>query len=328
MTDYTDRFAEGFPGNLGLVLPFLLMLVLISLWQGQAASKALLFSTLVGTALVWRVSLYIRYWLPSLWLLFLAVAPGALRIARSVRGRFWLCLMAVLLSQFHLSFAMVHSWDDPKGWPWDFYRGKVSEPAYIGRSYPGFERFQQPGLFRSDRQRVWFTNYAAAGHFRVSPLEAAIWEMRLHGVRAPRSCLTYLASAGCDYWVVNRHGQDARLFETLGLSFFWGEKDLVASAGPVAIYKMKSPAEALQGFDERARPGTDLLREGGFEGEPSRILNSWTALGGAQVILSSPLAHKGKGCAKLGGPKASLHQLVPLPLGLKGITLSLWTRSA
>ena len=241
MTYQTDRFVEGYPGNFGLVLPFLLFLGFVALWKTTVSTKALLFSSILGTALIWRLSPYLRYWLPGLWLFCLAVAPGGARLAGSPRSRLWLCAVAVAVSLLHLPFAMAHSWFDPKGWPWDFYSGKIKEAAYLERYYPGFGKFQELNILDSRWPRVWFTDYEGVGHLQAVPLCAALWELKFHGAMDPRSYLKYLGSAGCEYWIVNKDGQSAAWFQKLGLSsFYWDDSHLVSSDGPVSIYKMKS----------------------------------------------------------------------------------------
>jgi hypothetical protein len=326
LTYHTDRFVEGYAGSLGLILPVLLVLVVPLLWKGPAISRALLFCGVVGTALLWMQTAYIRYWLPGLWLLTLAAAPAAARLAQSPQSRFWLCAAAVAISLFQLPFNMMTSWLDPKGWAWDYYTGKVADDAYIERGYPGFSKFRRLEAFNGKWPKVWVTAYEGAGHLQIQPMDALLWELELHGLLAPREKIQYLGLAGCDYWIVNRSSEDAKWLRLTGISsYYWDEKELVAAEGAAAVYRMKPAREALAEFDARARAGADLMLDGEFEDESAEF-QYWSPSGGPKWLFPSSEAKQGKGCA-LVAPGQGLRQDVALPPGVHAVELRFWARS-
>ncbi len=328
LTYHTDRFAEGYAGSLGLVLPMLLLLGIPLLWKGTATERVLVLSAAIGTTILWFQTAYIRYWLPGLWLLTWAAAPAAARLARSSQARFWVCAAALGISLLQLPFHMMTSWLDPKGWPWDYYTGKVSDDDYLNRGYPGFRRFRNLEALNRGWPRVWMTAYEAAGHLSVQPMDALLWELEMHGAMDPRSKIKYLGSAGCTYWIVNRDSEDAKWLKVTGISpYYWDEKNLISSKGPAAVYRMKSAGEALEAFDSRARAGTDLLLDGGFEQGEAASFEYWNANGSARRISSALGARQGEAFAQA-APSQGLRQDVPLPPGLKSVELTCWVRGA
>ncbi|MBI3940492.1 MAG: hypothetical protein HY315_06625 [Acidobacteria bacterium] len=327
MTYHTNRFFEGFPGSLGMVLPVLLVLGVPGFWKGSRTTRFLVISAATGTFLLWFQTGYIRYWQPGLWLLAPAAAEGAARLARSSRSQFVLCAAALTISLFQLPVAMFNSQFDPRGWPWDYYAGKISEDDYLERYYPGFGKIRGLELFHRKWPRVWFTGYEAAGHLNVQPLEAMLWEIPLHGAADPRSQIRHLGSLGCDYWIVNRSAPDAQWFRATGLSnFYWEDKNLLTEEGPVAVFRMNSLREALQKFDERAVAGADLMLDGGFEKGDLEQLGHWRVEPADKWIFSESEAFAGRGYV-VSRPGGAVRQDVPLPPGLARVEATLWTHA-
>jgi hypothetical protein len=156
--------------------------------------------------------------------------------------------------------SMLSYWADPQGWPWKVYAGKVSPQAYVGGQFEALsaEIGRRQALGRR-WPKIWFTGYEAVGHFQVQPMEATVWELSLHTL-GPREQVQYLASAGCEYWIVNEEDEDASWFRAEGIShYFWNESNLVARSGALAIYRMPVLDQALREFDARALPGNELL---------------------------------------------------------------------
>ncbi len=108
---------------------------------------------------------------------------------------------------------------------------------------------------------------------------------------------------------------------------YWDDKRLVASAGPLKVYRMKTAAEALREFDARGNPGADMIMDGGFEQDLAGRLRYWMLDGEAKWLHPSSAALEGQGCVYL-GPVSTLRQLVSLPPGLNAIELGLSVRSA
>lgn len=324
-TYQTDRFINLIPGSLGFILPALLLLVPPALLHGSRTEKALIISGMIGTALLWIGTAYVRYWLPGLWLVTAAALPGALWYARFSWLRVRFCVIAIVISLSHIPFEMLISFSDYRGFPWDYYSGKVSDQTYIRRNYWGFEKFQDLGSLIEEWPRVWVTNFPAAGHLKIQPMNAAIWEIRRHGFVDPRSWVNYLGSTGCKYWIVNKRGIEAFWFQELGLwPYYWDEKSAIATDGTLTIYKMKTAQEAIQKFDERASPGSELLMNGGFEQQVISVKH-WLS-GNAQWFRDPKLAKNGLGSVRL-PPEGAFSQYVPLPPELKQVELSGWARA-
>ncbi|HEY2932993.1 MAG TPA: hypothetical protein VGK99_14715 [Acidobacteriota bacterium] len=327
LTYQTSRFVEGYDGYLGLSLLVLLIFALPTLWNKPWRDRALIISAVCGTALLWTVTAYLRYWLAALWLMALAVQPLISRLTPNAVARMSFCALAGVIALVQIPFSMATAWFDPHGWPWDFYTGKLQEWEYIGRAYPGFHKLQARPELNLGWPRVWSTGYEATGHFKVEPMDALIWEIQLHGVRGALAQIKYLASAGSRYWVVNRSAIDAKWLTASGISnFFWDDKYLVESEGPVAVYRMKPIGELEAEFSSRLQPGSDLLLDAGFEKGDWDNLGFWRGESGGAVLISRPDAFKGGGIGRV-RPGEALRQDIPLPSGLGCAELICWARS-
>lgn len=327
LTYHTSRFVEGYDGKLGLLLILLIILALPVLRRGNTLSRALIVSAVVGTGLLWSQTAYLRYWVPGLWLLAIAVMYGVPRLVQSKAAHLCFAALAIVILLAQILHAMLGTWADPKGWAWSFYSGKVNQNAYLDQSFSGFEKLHSLNVFENNWPKIWFTGFEAIGYLPVRPLEATAWELDLHE-RDPRRQISYLGSAGCDYWVINEHGADTYWLRASGMPLvYWDENNLLASAGPIKVYRMKKSDEALRDFDARARPGSELIMDGGFEQNIIGVMKYWRQDGEAKWLDESPEALEGKECMKL-EPRASLRQQVSLPYGLKEIELTLSARSA
>ena len=325
MTYQTSRFVEGFDGRLGMVLPVFLLMAIIAVWKGKGAVRALVITAIVGTALLWSQTAYIRYWLPGLWLLAMAAQESAVRIARSAAVRL-ICAagaMAILLT--HVFFTMLGFWDNPKGWPWDIYTGRIREEAYLARGLRDVVSLSRLNVFGKDWPRIWFTGYEKVGHFQVIPLEASVWELKLHAAD-PRSKIQYLGSAGCSYWLVDEDNNDAYWFRLSGIAqFFWNEKNLAVSEGAIGIYRMRSAEETLREFDARARAGTDLLMDGEFRCGRVNRLKYWLTVGEAKWLPPGRDAQNHGSI--LMGRNSRLRQDVALPPSLRAVEFVVCARA-
>ena len=123
-------------GGLGLGLIVLLVLAIPTLQNSSNAAKAFALSGILGTLLIWRVTAYVRYWIPGLWLFTMALVPGMGRLIRTRREQVGVCLVAIVLAFSHLPFRMIIAWHEPKGFPWDLYTGKITEAAVCWQGVP------------------------------------------------------------------------------------------------------------------------------------------------------------------------------------------------
>lgn len=323
LTYHTSRFVEGFDGKLGLVLLVLLILAIPAIWKGSAVVRALAVAGIVATALLWAQTAYLRYWLSSLWLVAMAACHPLEKHVRSLPARMGVTVAAVLIMIPQLLFSMLNYWPDYRGWPWNVYSKKIGWKAFVGQR---LEQIEPLLAFGDKWPKIWFTGWEPAGHLQVQPMEALTWELSLHALD-PRSKIEYLSSSGCDYWLVQEEDEDAFWFKAAGISnFFWKEKNLVVRSGPLAIYRMPSAKEALQEFDARAVPGTDLLLDGAFEVGKGESLKFWRPYGRARWLFPTSAADEGRGCVVLGS-KAEMRQDVPLPPGVDRIELVASARS-
>ena len=328
MTYETHRFVEWGNGSLGLAIPIVLIIALLAVRSLSWTSRACLTAGILGTWLLCKQTAYARYWLPGLWLAAMAASEGIRILSRSRVGLLVASFVALVITGFQIPVAMINAYVDPNGWPWDFYVRRLNESQYIARHYPGFPLLAGRQEFKLDRPRVWFTDYQATGHLRVCPLEATLWETALHGAILPREKLLYLGSTSCRFWIVNEDGQDAFWWRRLGIApFYWDDSYLLASEGPVALYRMPPVEEVLAAFDQRAAVGTDLVWDPGFETGRNGKSRYWWFFENSQWVRDPELAQTGSGCAYI-GPRGVIRQDIPLPPGLKRVELVENVRSA
>ena len=312
LTFSTSRFVEGADGKLGLGLLVLLVLLFPVLRRGRGSARAFAVSGIIATAFLWTQTAYLRYWLPSLWLMALATCRArkiriqwpSFRIAVGVLA--FLILLAQLLS------SMMNYWPDPRGWPWKVYVKNITMQTFVGARFGQIESLWHLG---KSWPKIWFTGWNEVGHLLLLPMETTVWELSLHALE-PRARVQYLSSSQCAYWVVQEDDEDAFWFKAEGISqFFWKESNLVVRAGPLCVYRMPSTEEALRDFDSRAAPGTDLLMDGGFENGKGGKLKFWRPEGDAGWLSPNLEAEEGRGCAWV-GPSGEMRQDVALPPGV------------
>jgi hypothetical protein len=237
----SGRLAELSMGNLGIAVPLLLMLACFACFGARRrAATPWISCAVVGTLLLWTQTGYARYWLPGIWLLAVPAAAAAADLAKGARSQVLCAAAAFFVLALQLPMEMSHAWFDPKGWPWDFYSGSLSEEGYF-RRFPGFDAFRRLDAAAGERwPKVWCTGILQMGNARVIPLQAAEWEMHLHGGFATEAAAKFLRSAGCEYWVVDRRSPAGDFFRKLGLDEeFWTPERLFASDGGIAIYRMR-----------------------------------------------------------------------------------------
>jgi hypothetical protein len=326
-TFHTDRFIEGPAGFLGLAFPILIVLSLVASVR-DPGSRIWIAVSAVGIALVWMQTGYVRYWLPGLWLLTAGVAGriGPLFAGRAIRVLAG--VVGIVIAVLQWPFAMVASWNDPEGWPWVLYRGATEEEQYLARA-PGFRALRQMEKSGPPWPRFWYTGLEAVGNVRGIPLMAEVWEFHLHGAVDLESISRYVERARCDYWVVQTDSPRARYLEALGIGErFWTPGKLLTSDGPLKVYRMRALARFLRG----TRPTTpavlvDLIRNGGFEQGEEQTPLVWSLSGSVRRLTTQKIGHSGEAALKvMNGAAAS--QTVPIPVEVRFVRLSQWSRSA
>lgn len=326
MTYHSNHYNEGYPGTIGLTLLVLLAFSLPILVRGNWRNRLLLLVAVTGTLLLWQVTPYMRYWLPGLWLFTLAVSQGT---AHWMSRRSWqlgLSLAAVIISLIHPLFSMAVRWGDTKGWPWNYYSNRISEVDYLDRVFPGTGQLRQKGWKSAGYPRVWFTGYEGVGHLDVMPLDSTIWEMEYHGAQGLRSRIRYLGSTDCAYWFIDINAEHIRWYRALGLArYFWTDENLIATAGPVRVFRMASSEKILNSIESSRVPGTDLLIDGGFEKGDLGTLRFWMNYG-EPLWLDSPVGAK-EGCKYTVVNRTTCwYQTVPVPRQVSEMVLSFWIR--
>jgi hypothetical protein len=241
VTFHADRFVEGLPGFLGVSVPFLAILFFFHKAEDRSRSWwILLLTASAGTLALWRYTAYLRYWMPGLWLAYLALQPGLARWNRSgvFRGLCAAAAGAVVFLQLPLTMATL--WKDPQGWPWDYHRRLISEDDYLERAYPGLG-----GLRRGLQDVGWddivlMTGFQGPGHLPPClPVEMHLWELRLHA-QDPEGQTAYLRNMAPSYWIMNRESKDAEYFAENGVGpRFMTADRLVGRSGPYDIYRLK-----------------------------------------------------------------------------------------
>ncbi|MEW5975506.1 MAG: hypothetical protein AB1898_06835 [Acidobacteriota bacterium] len=329
LTYGTSRFCEVPNGGLGLILPTLLVLLVPTLWKGTVASRACILIASLGTALLWSQTAYLRYWLPGLWLGVLAAAPilnGQLARLRPPARTLW-TLVVLMICFAQLAIAMVMSWADPKGWPWDFYTQKINQVTYLDRYYPGYATISRVPEIQRDWPRTTVTFFGPVAHLDIEPVEAAVANLFQHRVVEPRASIRFLGSFGSKYWLVDHSSPDVIWMRYWGIQHaYWDPESLVVSAGPLAVYRMKTAEEALQRFDSRAAPGTDLLLDGGFEESDPKWQAYWRTSGRVEWQHEHAGPQKQNAFVRL--QPGSLYQMIALPGGLKRLEAAVRGRLA
>jgi len=329
MTYKTGLHAGGYyHGALGLVLVLLLIIALPALRRSSWRSRCLVASGVVGTLALWQMTTYVRYWLPGLWLVGLGITPGAAEWIRGRRVRVVFVSAAGTIAVYQILFAMVNVWSDPDGWPWKYYRGGMSDEAYLDRGLPGFAALKRVPELNQGWPRIWFTSAGIVGHLPVLPLEAAIWEMDSHTQDAWGARVKYLASLGCRYWVVNEDSGDEFWIRATGLArFFWDEKSRIATAGPYGVFRVKTANEIFKEVDSHNPPGSELLADGGFESFRNGRLLFWMKYANPTLQADAVGAKEGSGYVIVSDDNSWI-QVVPIPRGVKKLELSQWMKRA
>jgi hypothetical protein len=241
LTFHTDRFVEGPAGFLGLAFPTLLVLAFVAVVAGKSGSRILIVAGIVGTALVWRNTAYVRYWLPGLWLVGAGVAGETEKILPGRKRGLLAVSSGILFALLQVPFTMVGAWGHSDGWPWKLFRGTVSEEEFL-EGTPGFRALRKMEAGSPAWPRFWCTGVPSVGHIRGIPIMADLWELRLHGARDLESITRYIERAKCDYWVVKT--DKTYWLEVLGIGKrFWTSENLFASEGAVRIYRLHPPIE-------------------------------------------------------------------------------------
>jgi hypothetical protein len=315
LTYNTHLYVEGFDGYLGLSLPFLLVLLLLGIFKLDLPKRVFLAIGIIGTYLLWTKTVYIRYWLPGLCLLTIAAVQATAALFRDhPKWRLTFCIFCTITSLVQIPIEMLVSFSDPFGFAIDVYSNRISNEQYIERMYPGYLKFQKhfPET-KNHFPRIWFSDFQAAGHLNVEPMEASIWKLKQQGLQHPREIIQYLYSKKCKYWIVDNSGGESGWFQQLGLSpFLWPAANELESKRNSAMYRMSSLKDALDLFDNRAKAGTDLLINGKFKSQDQPVTRHWT-LRGAQWSENSMITLN---------PNSGIFQRIPLAPSLKRIAVT------
>jgi hypothetical protein len=315
LTYDTHLYVEGFDGYLGLILPFLLVLLLSGIFKLDFSKRVFLVIGIIGTYVLWTKTVYIRYWLPGLCFLTIAAAQATTALFQNhPKWRLTFCIFCTITCLVQIPIEMLVSFSDPVGFAIDVYSNRISNEQYLERVYPGYQKFQKhfPAT-KNHFPRIWFSDFQGVGHLNVEPMEAAIWKLKQQGLHHPREMIKYLCSKNCKYWIVDEGGGESEWFQLLGLSpFLWHATSKVESKRNSAMYLMPSEKEALNLFDRRAKPGTDLLINGRFESQDQTARRHWS-LRGVQRTSNSLITLN---------PNTGILQTIPLPTSLKRILVT------
>lgn len=262
----TSKYIEGFNGAMGLTLIVLFLGAIVAVWRGDSVVRITIVAAAVGAAGVWITSAYLRYWMPTLFLLGLGVAMFLSRQQMLRRHAAAAVLTAAIAVSVALPVFAASSWFDPTGVPWDFYSGKTSFDEYLARR-PGFEAMRELKKLDPNFPRVLQTKVETASHWPVIPIEAMKWEFAMHGVSDAQSAQRWIESYNADYWAVNRSDIQGKHLEAMIGTRYFRDELRIASAGPVEIFAIPESARAraaLQIIANRPAP-EELSRNGSFE---------------------------------------------------------------
>ena len=281
----------------------------------------------IATAILWTQTAYLATGCPTLWLVAMAACWALERRVRPIPAQRMIALAAFVIMIPQVLFSMINYWPSPRGWPWEVYAQKIMGQDYLGGQFRSLcEGIEHSRILDGRWPKVWFTGYEAVGHLKVQPMEATVWELDLHTL-GPRSKVQYLCTAGCDYWIVNEDDLATLWFKAEGIStFFWKESNLVVRSGALAVYRMPSVEQALQEFDARARPATELVLNGSFEQGKDSKPDFWIIDGEARRLLLDSAARDGQYCLQL-NPKAMARQGIALPPGVQKVEFMANARS-
>jgi hypothetical protein len=89
---------------------------------------------------------------------------------------------------------------------------------------------------------------------------------------------------------------------------------------------MRPPEEVMRDYDARARAGSNLLADGGFETSEPSIPGNWIPDGNAGLLQDNAQAEQGYNCYRIayGG---SLSQRVVLPITIRSLRLNISLRN-
>jgi hypothetical protein len=76
--------------------------------------------------------------------------------------------------------------------------------------------------------------------------------------------------------------------------------------------------EVLRAYDERSKPGTDLLDDGSFEESQGGKLWHWVSTGASGLLQDENQSHRGHNSFRLGSG-GSVRQEIALPLSMKSL---------
>jgi len=244
LTYFTSRYLENFSGNLGLAFLGALLLSVVLLFSSRRRAIApFVVAASVGAILLWSQTAYVRYWLPSVWLLALAGSDGLSRVVRRGSVALTTTLVAALVLFVQIPVAMSQSWVDPVGFPLDYYAGTVSDDQFIGRlnggaALLGFSRTAPPwpGLIE--------TSLDGCSTVDAICMEVDYWHLRaLLDIHDVPQMSAFARGTGASYWAVDWTSNAAEAFRKFGLEKGpWRPEALVYASGSVRVFRVDGGA--------------------------------------------------------------------------------------
>lgn len=315
-TFHTERFVEGRPGDIGLVLLALVPLAILAVTRKNGrAARWWIGCAALGTAILWTETAYLRYWIPALWLTAAGIEWEQIREGV---GRFLLSAAALTISMLQLPVAVTSLPFGQLRLPWQLYLGTISEEAYLDR-VPGHDAVRQLGAIDPNWPRIWYTGYDAVGHLEAVPLEAALWQIQYHGIAQSDldGIARFLESQGCDYWVVGSQGSSREVLVRAGVGrLFWRPDLLIATEGGTDVYRMPGSERALAAWEKWAAkpkpPEIDLLPNTGFALSRHGRAGGW-ALSGDSRLEAIADDRSGTGDRLHVGPGGEAVYSLPVP---------------
>jgi hypothetical protein len=287
-TYHTSKYIENVDGGLGLSLIILGVLGIWTLWKGDADQRAIAAAAFIGMVGICVTTAYVRYWMPTLFLLALGGAQFLRQRATRIHSVVTLAIGAIVLFAA-LPITLVGYWPDPKGLPLDYYTGKKSFDQSM-TAQPGYEAFRDLKFLDPQYPKVLATGLDIAGHWPVNPQEVLSWEVLMHGASDTEGITRWVNLARADYWAVNRIDPAGEYFaEKVGDRFF--RKELrVVSNGAVEIYALPGSARAMETLRiaQRLPHGRNLAANPSFEFVEAAMPTGWTIGPGVQVLTDAP----------------------------------------
>jgi hypothetical protein len=240
LTFHTSRHLETFDGGLGLAfLGVLAGSLVLAFTRQRRIVFPLLSGAIVGTVLLWTQTSYVRYWLPSVWLLALVAAVGLSRVVREGFIAAEIAALGMVFLLLQVPIATSQAWQEPDGLPWDYYAGLISDERFMERFSGGLAMVGASRLI-GPSPVVLETGIDSCADADVSCVEMAYWHLGTYfNLRTVPGAIALIRSTGARYWAVDSQSSDATFFEQFGLAReLWREDRLVYSSGAIRVFRL------------------------------------------------------------------------------------------